>query len=107
MNGKKICVMGLGYIGLPTSAMFATHGCYVHGVDVDTKVVEALNEGKIVIEEPYLDIMVQAAVRSNHLKANTKPQEADVFIIAVTTPMNKDKKTDMSYVKSVAETIIP
>ncbi|HZJ76469.1 MAG TPA: nucleotide sugar dehydrogenase, partial [Oscillospiraceae bacterium] len=107
MNGKKICVIGLGYIGLPTSAMFATHGCEVHGVDVNKQVVDALNQGKIVIEEPYLDIMVQAAVRSGHLKADTKPQEADVFIIAVPTPMKKDKKADMSYVVSSTEMIVP
>jgi UDP-N-acetyl-D-mannosaminuronic acid dehydrogenase len=50
MNGKKICVIGLGYIGLPTSAMFATHGCKVHGVDVNKQVVDALSQGKIVIE---------------------------------------------------------
>ncbi|NLY78048.1 MAG: nucleotide sugar dehydrogenase [Tissierellia bacterium] len=107
MNNKEICVVGLGYIGLPTSAMFATHGCKVHGVDVNEEVVNALNKGKIVIEEPYLDIMVQAAVRSGHLKADTKPQEADVFIIAVPTPLTKDKKADMSCVISAAETIVP
>lgn len=107
MNGKKICVIGLGYIGLPTSAMFATHGCKVHGVDVNKEVVNALNQGKVVIEEPYLDIMVQAAVRSGHLKADTKPQEADVFIIAVPTPLTEDKKADMNCVISAAESIVP
>ena len=104
---KKICVVGLGYIGLPTSAMFATHGCEVIGVDVNTKVVDALNKGKITIEEPYLDIMVQAAVRSGHLKADIKPQEADAFIIAVPTPITKDKKADMSCVIAAAEMIVP
>jgi len=107
MNGKKICVIDLGYIGLPTSAMFATHGCKVHGVDVNKQVVDALNQGKIVIEEPYLDIMVQAAVRSGHLKADTKPQEADAFIIAVPTPKNEDNTADMSCVVSSAEMIVP
>lgn len=107
MNWKKICIIGLGYIGLPTSAMFATHGCKVHGVDANEEVVNALNKGKIVIEEPYLDIMVQAAVRSGHLKADTKPQEADVFIIAVPTPLTNDKKADMSCVISAAESIVP
>lgn len=107
MNGKKICVIGLGYIGLPTSAMFATHGCKVHGVDINKQVIDALNQGKIVIEEPYLDIMVQAAVRSGHLKADTKPQEADAFIIAVPTPMDENKKADMSCVVSSAEMILP
>ncbi|HHV26702.1 MAG TPA: nucleotide sugar dehydrogenase [Tissierellia bacterium] len=107
MNNKKICVIGLGYIGLPTSAMFATHGCKVIGVDVNEKVVNALNRGEITIEEPYLDIMVQAAVRSEHLKADTKPHEADVFIIAVPTPITEDKKADMSCVISAAEMIVP
>jgi UDP-N-acetyl-D-mannosaminuronic acid dehydrogenase len=103
----KICVVGLGYIGLPTSAMFATHGCEVIGVDVNEKVVDALNRGEITIEEPYLDIMVQAAVRSGNLKADTKPHEADVFIIAVPTPITKDKKADMSYVIAATEMIVP
>nr|WP_300005693.1 nucleotide sugar dehydrogenase [Tissierella sp.] len=107
MENKKLCVVGLGYIGLPTSAMFATHGYQVHGVDLNEKVVDALNEGKIVIEEPYLDILVQAAVRSEHLKADTKPCEADAFIIAVPTPMTEDKSADMSYVISAAEMILP
>ncbi len=107
MNNIKICVIGLGYIGLPTSAMFATHGCQVVGVDVNEKVVDALNRGEITIEEPYLDIMVQAAVRSGHLKAYTEPQEADAFIIAVPTPITEDKKADMSCVISAAEMIVP
>ena len=107
MNNIKICVIGLGYIGLPTSAMFATHGCQVVGVDVNEKVVVALNRGEITIEEPYLDIMVQAAVRSGHLKAYTEPQEADAFIIAVPTPITEDKKADMSCVISAAEMIVP
>ncbi|WP_077369209.1 nucleotide sugar dehydrogenase [Anaerosalibacter sp. Marseille-P3206] len=107
MLRKKICVIGLGYIGLPTSAMFATHGCKVIGVDVNEKVVNALNRGEIIIEEPYLDIMVQAAVRSEHLKADTKPHEADVFIISVPTPITEDKKADMGCVISAAEMIVP
>jgi len=107
MNKKKICVMGLGYIGLPTSAMFATHGCKVIGVDVNEKVVDALNRGEITIEEPYLDIMVQAAVRSGNLIADTKPHEADAFIIAVPTPITEEKKADMSYVIAATETIVP
>lgn len=107
MGNKKLCVVGLGYIGLPTSAMFATHGYQVYGVDVNKRVVDALNDGKVVIEEPYLDILVQAAVRSGHLKADTKPHEADAFIIAVPTPMNEDKTADMRYVISASEMIVP
>ncbi|HLR36294.1 MAG TPA: nucleotide sugar dehydrogenase [Tissierellales bacterium] len=107
MNQPKICVIGLGYIGLPTSAMFATHGCEVIGVDINGKVVEALSKGKTIIEEPYLDIMVQAAVRSGHLKAKTEPEKADAFIITVPTPITEDKKADMSYVISATEMIVP
>lgn len=107
MENKRLCVIGLGYIGLPTSAMFATHGYEVFGVDINTKVVDALNDGKIVIEEPYLDILVQAAVRSGHLKADTEPCEADAFIIAVPTPMNEDKTANMDYVISATEMIVP
>lgn len=104
---KKICIIGLGYIGLPTAAMFATHGHKIIGVDINTNVVNALNQGKIIIEEPYLDIMVQAAVTSGNLRAQTAPEEADVFIISVPTPINKDKTADMSYVKSAAKSIVP
>lgn len=104
---KKICLVGLGYIGLPTAAMFATHGHLIIGVDINTEVVEALNRGKTVIEEPYLDTMVQAAVAAGNLKAQTVPEEADVFIIAVPTPINKDKTADMTFVRSAAESIVP
>lgn len=104
---KKICIIGLGYIGLPTAAMFATHGHKIVGVDINTNIVNALNQGKIIIEEPYLDIMVQAAVASENLRARTTPEESDVFIIAVPTPINKDKTADMSYVRSAAESIVP
>lgn len=99
--------MGLGYIGLPTAAMFATHGHQIIGVDVKEEVVNELNQGKIVIKEPYLDILVQAAVTSGNLKAKTSPEEADVFIIAVPTPITEDKKADMSYVLAATEAIVP
>lgn len=107
MEKKKICILGLGYIGLPTAAMFATHGHQITGVDVNEKVVEALNKGKIIITEPYLDIMVQAAVTSGNLRGKTTPVEADVFIIAVPTPITGDKKADMSYVISATQSIVP
>lgn len=106
-NKKKICVLGLGYIGLPTAAMFATHGHEIIGVDVNEEVVEALNQGKIIIEEPYLDILVQAAVSSGNLIAKTEPDLADVFIIAVPTPIKPDKTADLSYVKAATQAIIP
>jgi UDP-N-acetyl-D-mannosaminuronic acid dehydrogenase len=107
INRKKICIIGLGYIGLPTAAMFATHGHSIIGVDVKQEVVDSLNKGKIIIEEPYLDIMVQAAVTSGNLRAQTRPEEADVFIISVPTPINSDKTADMSYVRLATESIVP
>lgn len=106
-NKKKICIIGLGYIGLPTAAMFATHGHTIVGVDVKKEVVESLNQGKIIIEEPYLDIMVQAAVTSGNLRAQLAPEEADVFIISVPTPINADKTADMTYVRKATESIVP
>jgi len=107
MNRKKICVLGLGYIGLPTAAMFATHGHSVTGVDVRGDVVDALNNAKITIEEPYLDILVQAAVKSENLVGSTEPVEADVFIIAVPTPLTAGKQADMSYVVQATQSILP
>jgi len=104
---KKICIIGLGYIGLPTAAMFATHGHKIVGVDINKKVVDALNNGKITIYEPYLDIMVQAAVTSGNLTARTVPEEADAFIISVPTPITPEKTADMSFVKNAAESIVP
>lgn len=107
MNMKKICILGLGYIGLPTAAMFATHGHKIIGVDIREDIVSALNIGETIIHEPYLDILVQAAVTSGNLVAKLHPEEADVFIIAVPTPITEDKKADMSYVISATEAIVP
>lgn len=107
MCQRKICIMGLGYIGLPISTMFAIHGCEVIGVDTNNKVLEALAKGKIVIEEPGLDKKVKLAVESGKLKGRSKPEAADVFIIAVPTPITKDKKADMSCVIAAATKIVP
>lgn len=107
MSTSKICIIGLGYIGLPTAAMFATHGHKIVGVDINGGVVDALNQGKITITEPYLDIMVQAAVTSGNLVGKVTPESADVFIIAVPTPITEDKKADMSYVIAATEAIVP
>lgn len=104
---QKICVLGLGYIGLPTAAMFASNGYPIIGVDVNEKVVQALNQGEIIIEEPYLDVMVREVVASGKLKAATQPEEADVYIIAVPTPINEDKTADLSYVVSATQSIVP
>lgn len=104
---KKICVMGLGYTGLPTAAMFATHGYEIIGVDVNAEVITAINQGRTIIEEPYLDIMVRDAVTSGNLVARTKPDRADVFIIAVPTPIKPDKKADLEHVITATKSILP
>lgn len=103
----KICVIGLGYIGLPTASMFATHGYQVLGVDIKRATVEAVNNGISHIQEPGLKTLVEAAVKSGNLRASTTPQEADVFIIAVPTPATPDKRADLSAVISATETIAP
>ncbi len=104
---EKICILGLGYIGLPTAAMFASNGHDIIGVDVNKNVIDALNQGEITIEEPYLDVMVREVVASGKLKASTKPEQADVYIIAVPTPINEDKTADMSFVVSATQSIVP
>lgn len=107
MEKQKICIIGLGYIGLPTAVMFATHGHKIVGVDVNEKVIDALNDARIIIKEPYLDLLVHGAVNSGNLKAQKVPEEADVFIIAVPTPIQHDKTADMSFVIAATKAITP
>ena len=102
---KRICVVGLGYIGLPTAALLANKGYDVHGVDVIQSTVDTINRGEIHIVEPELDTFVQAAVKSEKLKANTKPIEADVFIIAVPTPFHEGFVPNIDYVVSATKAI--
>ena len=104
---KNICVMGLGYIGLPTAALLANRGFSIHGVDVVQKTVDTINAGHIHIVEPELDVFVQSAVKSGKLKADVKPTEADVFIIAVPTPFHEGHVPNVDYVKSATESIAP
>ena len=108
---KKVCVIGLGYIGLPTAALLANKGYEVHGVDVVQDVVDTINRGEIHIVEPDLDTFVKAAVNSGKLKADTKPTEADVFIIAVPTPFHKSgydiPTPNIDYVISATKSIAP
>ncbi|NBJ68806.1 MULTISPECIES: nucleotide sugar dehydrogenase [Clostridia] len=105
----KLCTIGLGYIGLPTSIMFANHDVEVLGVDVKREAVEMLNNGKIHIEEPGLQEALDNSIASGKFKASLEPQPADVFIIAVPTPNNDDqfKSADLSYVMQATENIIP
>jgi UDP-N-acetyl-D-mannosaminuronic acid dehydrogenase len=104
---KKICVLGLGYIGLPTAAMFATHGFQVVGVDVNGQVVKTLNNGEVHIHEPGLKTLVQAALKSGNLRVASQPEPADAFIIAVPTPITADKRADLRYVQAAAQAIVP
>ncbi|KZE08377.1 UDP-glucose dehydrogenase [Bacillus mycoides] len=105
----KICVIGLGYIGLPTSAMFAKHGVAVVGIDINSDVVDKLNRGEIHIEEPELGEVVKEAVNAETLRASLTPEVADVFIIAVPTPNQKDenKSCDLTGVLTAVKKIIP
>ena len=107
MFNKKICVIGLGYIGLPTAALLANRGYDVHGVDVVQNTVDTINRGEIHIVEPELDTFVKAAVSSGKLKADLKPCEADVFIIAVPTPFHDGFVPNIDYVVSATKTIAP
>lgn len=104
---KKICVVGLGYIGLPTAALLANRSYNVHGVDVVQSTVDTINRGEIHIVEPELDTFVHAAVNSGKLKADLKPTEADVFIIAVPTPFHEGYVPNIDYVISATEAIAP
>jgi len=117
VNFQKICVLGLGYIGLPTASTFATHGIKVIGVDINPHVVETLRNGNIHIHEPGLRTVVEAAVKSGNLTVSSTPEEADAFLIAVPTPFYEDqfneyegrkyKLADMRAVISATEAIIP
>ena len=107
MNSKKICVIGLGYIGLPTAALLANRGYDVHGVDVVQSTVDIINSGKIHIVEPELDTFVKAAVNSGKLKADLKPCEADVFILAVPTPFHEGFIPNIDYIVSATKAIAP
>jgi len=107
ISNKKICVIGLGYIGLPTAALLANRGYDVHGVDVVQNTVDIINRGEIHIVEPELDTFVKAAVNSGKLKADLKPAEADVFIIAVPTPFHEGYVPNVDYIVSATKAIAP
>ncbi|SMG56528.1 UDP-N-acetyl-D-mannosamine dehydrogenase [Paraburkholderia susongensis] len=102
-----ISIIGLGYIGLPTATLFASRRHRVIGVDVSPYVVDTINRGGVHIEEPELDILVQAAVGSGYLRATMRPEPADAFVIAVPTPLTEDQKPDVSYIEAAAQSIAP
>jgi UDP-N-acetyl-D-mannosaminuronic acid dehydrogenase len=117
VNFQKICVLGLGYIGLPTASTFAAHGLKVVGVDINPHVIETLRSGAIHIHEPGLQIVLQAVLESGKLTISNEPEEADAFLIAVPTPFYPDthgeydgrqyRRADMRAVTAATEAIIP
>lgn len=104
---RRVCVMGLGYIGLPTAAVLAQHGFDVIGVDIRPEVIDTINRGQIHIHEPGLGELVNEVVQSGNLRASLTPEEADVFFICVPTPINDDKTPDLSYVDAASKAIRP
>lgn len=107
MTFNTISIIGLGYIGLPTAAAFASRQKKVIGIDINAQAVETINRGEIHIVEPDLDRVVKTAVEQGFLRASTQPEAADAFLIAVPTPFKDDHQPDLSWVKAAAESIAP
>ncbi len=103
----QVTTIGLGYIGLPTSALIASNKIEVWGVDINSKVVETLNQGKIHIVEPDLEEVLATAVQENYFKAGTEPKEANTYLIVVPTPFKDKNEPDISYVEAATKGIIP
>jgi UDP-N-acetyl-D-mannosaminuronic acid dehydrogenase len=106
-KSPSVVMIGLGYIGLPTAALIAQNKTYVHGVDINPDVVETINQGKIHIVEPELDIAVANAVKEGYLKAATTPVEANTYLIVVPTPFKAKNEPDISFVESATRAILP
>lgn len=104
---KKSCVLGLGYIGLPTASVLATHGFQVVGVDINDKILRAVSQGDSHIAEPGLRTLVEAAVKSGALRVQKAPEPADVFIICVPTPLAQDHRADLRFVEVASHSIVP
>lgn len=104
---KRVAVIGLGYIGLPTAAILATNGVEVIGVDVNQRTVDAVNAGQVPFVEPDLGVHVSGAVSQGRLSASTSTPEADAYIVAVPTPFKEDRSADLSYIEAAARGIAP
>ena len=107
MNKPEVVMIGLGYIGLPTAALIASNKVQVHGVDINSKVVETINKGQIHIIEPELDTAVASAVKEGHLKAGTTPVEANTYLIVVPTPFKDKNEPDISFVEAATRAVLP
>ena len=103
----NVCTIGLGYIGLPTSALMADNLIKVHGVDNNQSIVNTINQGKIHIVEKDLENVVKKAVESGYFKADTKAELSDVYLIVVPTPFSSNYEPDVSYVKAATESLLP
>lgn len=101
----KVCMIGLGYIGLPTAAVLAKNGVEVLGVDINPSVVESINQGKVHIVEPDLDALVADCVQKGNLKASLEPQPADVFMICVPTPFKENHQPNTDYIQQATKAI--
>jgi UDP-N-acetyl-D-mannosaminuronic acid dehydrogenase len=107
MSFSRVCVVGMGYIGLPTSAVFADNGIDIIGVDINSATVESINQGKPHIVEPDLDVLLRKVVQAGRLCATTAPERADAFILAVPTPFKGDHVPDLTYIETAAKAIAP
>jgi UDP-N-acetyl-D-mannosaminuronic acid dehydrogenase len=105
VSESVIAVVGLGYVGLPTASMLAARGRRVYGLDIDKRVVDELSKGRTSIREPELDTLVQAAIQSGNLRCGTQPEPADVFIIAVPTPVRGDHTANLDAVAAAARSV--
>lgn len=103
----KACFMGLGYIGLPTAIIAAKHGIQITGVDINPKVVEMTNEGKLHIIEPGMQDLLQEVVKNSQLKASTTPEVCDAYFMVVPTPFKGNHEPDISYVEAATRAVIP
>jgi len=104
---NKVLCMGLGYIGLPTSAMIAGKGLHVLGVDVSERVVKTINSGNIHIVEPGLEALVQKVVANGNLRASTQPEKSDVYLVVVPTPFKGNHEPDITYVEAATRLVLP
>jgi UDP-N-acetyl-D-mannosaminuronic acid dehydrogenase len=107
MTFKSLCIIGVGYIGLPTASLFASKGLQVTGMDINAEIIDGLKAGHLHIFEPGLGDLFHNALQSGHLTVSTEVVPADAFIIAVPTPFYEDKKADLRAVVSAAESIVP
>src|SRR5688572_27530265 len=103
----QVVIMGLGYIGLPTAALIASKKIKVHGVDINPRIVDTINQGRIHIVEPDLDGLVHHGVQQGFLVAAPQPKKADVYIIAVPTPFKKEHRPDTTFVEKATRMVIP